>query len=686
MESATKPQNLEFYVAQDGNDSWSGKRSEATEDRSDGPFATLEHARNVIRSLGNSSEKRITVSVRGGTYPLTESFVLTEQDSGTATAPISYRAFEGETVRLIGGEVLSGFEHVRDTDVLERLGKEAHEHVLQCNLSAHGIRDFGRFVSRGFGRPATPAHLELFFQDRRMEVARWPNNDFARIAAPAEPMPEGDGHGGPLGRIESGFLYGGDRPRRWKSLNNVWMHGYWAWDWANSYEQVASIDENTGLIQTKPPYGPYGIKADQRFYFLNILEELDQPGEYYVDREEGILYFWPPAALEEGETAVSLLEEPLIQIQDAHDITLQGFVMEYARGNGAQIHEGTNVHLADCTVRNIGNYAVLVNGGFSHRVTGCTVYNTGDGGIQLHGGDRNTLSPAGHVAENNHIHHIGQWSRCYQPAIKVQGVGIRVAHNLLHDGPHSAIQLGGNEHLIEFNHIHHVCQETGDVGAFYMGRDWTMRGNIIRHNFFHDTHGYGMGSMAVYLDDCASGTTVFGNVFYRCTRAAFVGGGRDNWVENNIFIQCDPAVMIDGRGLDPKPIWHNMVYETMKESLDAMMPNQPPYSNQYPKLAQLERYYQGDTGVPPEGNRVVRNISFGGTWLDIHWLADPDIVAVSDNLVDIDPHFVDAAGLNFQLRDDSPAYALGFERIPMEQIGLVAEACPLKSEETGQAT
>lgn len=679
--STKQNKNLVFYVAQDGNDAWSGTLPTPTPDRTDGPFATLEKARDTIRVLKPLPEGGITVYVRGGTYPFTRAFALTAQDSGTETVPIVYRSYEDEQVRLIGGKILSGFEPVQDAETLERLSEEARKHVLQCDLKAHGICDFGRFVSRGFGRLISSAHLELFFQGRRMEVARWPNHDFVKIAAPAEALPEGDGHGGPLGNIEAGFIYEGDRPKRWKSLDNVWIHGYWAWDWANSYEQVNSIELSTGHIKTRPPYGLYGIKAGQRFYFLNILEELDQPGEYYVDPKKGILYFWPPTALEEDEAAVSLLEEPLVRMEEVCHVALQGFILEYTRGNGVEIHGGTNVCLAGCTVRNVGNYGIIVHGGTAHRVVGCDIYHTGDGGIQLSGGDRNSLTSAGHVAENNHIHHMGEWSHCYQPAIMINGVGIRVAHNLIHDGPHSAIQLGGNEHIIEFNHIHHVCQETGDVGAFYMGRDWTMRGNIIRYNFFHHTQGYGMGSMAVYLDDCASGATVFGNVFYRCTRAVFIGGGRDNLVENNVFVECDPAVMIDGRGLDPKPVWHNMVYKTMKERLDAMNPHQPPYSVHYPELVELDRYYQKDNGVPPEGNQVVRNVSYGGTWIQVHWFADPDIIEVRDNLVDEDPHFVGPDNLDFQLRDDSPMYKLGFKRIPMEKIGLYKDTYRSKIDE-----
>jgi len=598
---------------------------------------------------------------------------MTAEDGGRENAPIVYRSCEGEAVRLLGGSILSGEKPVDDPVVLERLSPEARQHVVQYDLMAQGINDFGRFTSRGFGRPVVPAHMELFFRHRRMEVARWPNDDFVRITGAAEALPEGDGHGGPLGKIEAGFFYDGDRPTRWKSVDDVWVHGYWAWDWANSYERIASFDPKTGRITTPPPHGLYGIKAGQRFYFINVLEELDRPGEYYVDRATGILYFWPPEPVGTGEVAVSTIEEPMIRMEDVSYVTFQGVTLEYTRGNGIEVKGGRNVCVAGCTICNVGNHAVVVEGGTGHSVRSCDVYHTGDSGIEIRGGDRITLTASRHEVVNNHIHHIGEWSRCYRPAVMVGGVGIRAAHNLIHDGPHTAILLSGNEHVIEFNHIHHVCQETGDVGAFYVGRDWTERGNVIRHNFFHDTQGYGMGSMAVYLDDCASGTTVFGNVFYRCTRAAFIGGGRDTVVENNIFVECDPAVQVDGRGLDPRPVWQNMVYVTMKERLEAMRHHHPPYSERYPELAELDRYYDEGKGVPPEGNLIIRNISWGGQWLRIHWHAEPHMMTVKENLIDQDPLFVDAERMNFQIRDESPAYALGFKRIPVEEIGLYAD-------------
>ncbi len=656
------------YVSRSGRDDWSGRKA-APDGSGDGPLATLQGARDTVRRLKASAglpEGGVTIWIAPGTYSLDKGVALTSEDSGEPGRPIVYRAATAGQVRILGGRTVTGWQAVNDAAILDRLEPAGRGKILQADLKAQGISDFGKLQSRGFGRSAT-AGLELFFKDRPMILSRWPNADFLKIVKPAEPT--GDEHGGTLGKLPAGFYYEGDRPARWTDTDDIWVHGYWAYDWANSYEHIANLDTQRHLIQTSPPHGNYGFRAGQRFHFLNILEELDMPGEWYLDRKKGIVYFWPPEQMDEGDVTVSVVDSPLLSLNNVSHVEFRDLTFACTRGNAVFIEGGSSNRIMSCTIRDVGNSGVVVRAGDNHGVEDCAISETGDGGISLAGGDRRTLTPCGHYARNNHIHRIARWSRCYAPAISMSGVGIVAANNLIHDHPHCAILFSGNEQVIELNEIHHVCLETGDVGAIYTGRDYTFRGNIIRHNFIHHTGGVGMGSMGIYMDDCVSGTQICGNVLWKLHRAVFLGGGRDFTVENNVFIDCDPAVELDGRGMSKSPVWHDMVYKTMKQRLEDVNWREPPYRTRYPQLADLEAYYAKDEGLPPGNVVVSRNICVHSELLKITWGATPEAVESKDNLVNIDPLFLDAASGDFRLKDDSPAYAQGFQPIPFDRIG-----------------
>ena len=464
-------------------------------------------------------------------------------------------------------------------------------------------------------------------------------------------------------------MYTGDQPARWQDSDDIWVHGYWTWDWAESYEHVATIDRATRSITTVSPHGVYGYKAGKRFYFLNVLEELDTPGEYYVDRDAGLLYFWPPSDVESHEAAVSVLENHFITVTGASYLTVQGLKFEYSRGPGVQISNGSRVLIDGCTFVNLGTSAVDVSGGDHHGVANCTMYQLNYGGIGISGGDRMTLTPARHYAVNNHIHHFSLMSRTYTPAVSVGGVGNRVANNLIHDAPHMAIGLGGNDHVIELNEVYRVCMETHDAGAFYMGRDWTQRGNVIRYNFFHEL-GHG-DVQAIYLDDWSSGTIIVGNICHGALRGILIGGGRDNLVENNIFVDCGAGVHIDERGRGWAKTYFDGTTSTLFDRLKDVKGTEAPYTERYPELATL----LNDEPDRAKNNVVVRNISVGGSWLELYddLTAETPYLTIKDNWVGDDPLFVDRAALDFRLRPTSPAYELGFQPLPWEEIGLIEE-------------
>ena len=668
----------EFHVSPKGSDRNPGTKGK--------PFATLEKARDAVRSArsqGGASSGGMTIWLAPGDYGRTNTLVLTAEDSGTAEHPVEWKA--SGTARLLGGVPVPGLSPVKDAAILDRLDPAARGQVKQADLKRLGVSDFGKFSSRGFARPTSVSHAELFYAGRPMTLARWPDEGkYELIAGFPDSSTQGDSHGGKIGKLEEGFNYAGERPRKWKQTENIWIHGYWAWDWANSYERITSLDLEKHLVKTASPYGHYGFRKGQRIYFLNILEELDRPGEYYIDHDTGILYFWPPEAADSksGELLVSRLGGPLITMTGVSHVSFTGLVLEAARGNAVEITGGEDDRILGCVLRNLGDGGVVIEGGTGHRVVGCDVFGTGDGGVSAAGGDRKTLTPGGHVVENCHFARQGRWSKCYVPAILFNGVGQVARNNWIHHHPHCGILFNGNDHLMEYNEIDHIALETGDVGAIYAGRNYSYRGNRVLNNYIHHTGGVGMGSMGVYMDDCISGTEISGNIFYKVHRAAFLGGGRDHRVLNNIFVECDPAVELDGRGLDKSPVWWSMVEGYMRDGLREVP--QALYRERYPAIKSLDACYGppegpalvGPTfkGVPPEGNEVRNNVCVG-KWLRANWNAREDMIGISGNLTDADPLFVrpisDGSRVgDFALQPGSPAFKSGFVEIPVGKIGL----------------
>lgn len=701
-----KNKQCSLYVSLTGKDTWSGTSAQPNRSGTDGPFATLERARLAIRKM-NAADRLpsggVTVCIRGGTYYLHQTFTLSKRDAGTEQAPITYRAYRGETVVLCGGTPVLPFSLHRGKIMVADVPRSAYE-----------VPGSGTDLMRP----------ELFFNGARMELARWPNRD-----------PD-DMHGGKWAYIQSvpgkrptrtRFRYLGDRPSRWANPGEAEVHVFPRYDWRDCIVRIKKIDTRSKEIQLAGK-AAYPFEAGRRFYVRNVLEELDSPGEWYLDKKAGKLYFWPPERISDGDAVLSRLES-IVSLKNASNVTLRGLQLECCQGVAAVLKGCTNSRIVGCIIRNTGGYGVIIEECTGSSVIGCDIHDTGRGGVILSGGDRKTLAPGRNLVENCHIHHYGRIIKCYQSGVHIQGVGNRIRHCSIHHAPHNAILLAGNEHVIEYNRVHHVALESADVGAFYMGRDWSMQGNIIRYNIWHDIYGYGCqhwdiskgtvgyeaphGAWGVYLDDCASGTTVFGNIFYRVPMAALhVGGGRDNVIENNIIVGACPSLHLDARW-DEYALW----YTLQKERLEAVNYTKPPYSKRYPKLLKI---YDVNPRLPM-GNRIVRNImvyrddNFRGFWaaqtgkgIAVLWELEDfhaESTEIDNNLVwhhrkpvrvarnafkepggvigwrewkasgfDVhsviaDPRFRNPAKDDYRLKAGSPAFKLGFKPIPVEKIG-----------------
>lgn len=637
------------------------------------PFVTLERARDEIRRLkshGPLPQGGVTTIVHGGEYRVARAFHLEAIDSGTERAPLVYQAANGEAPRFRGGLRLSGFRPVTDAAVLARLPVEARGKVVQSELRACGVKKvvplrLGGFAS-GAGFRTWPV-VELFSNGVAMPLARWPNDSFVRIAEVTGK--EALQIHGRRGAKEGRFTYEGNRPRRWAGEPDVWLHGYWFWDWADSYERVASIDSQRQEIVLAPPYHRYGYRKGQRFRALNLLCEIDTPGEWYLDRESLTLYFWPPADPERAVVELSLGDFPMVEMNNVSHVALKGLTWELGGADGIVVGGGERCLIAGCAIRRLGGNGIVVRGGTGHVILSCDVESMGRGGIDLTGGDRRTLVPGAHVIENCHIRDLSRIDRTYTPGVRLDGVGNRISHNLVHGVASSAFRIEGNDQRIEFNEIFDVLLESDDQGGADMFGNPTYRGNIFRYNWWHhigswrrEAEDTGCGQAGIRLDDAICGVLVYGNVFRKCSSGALgfggvqIHGGKENIVDNNVFVDCAAAISFSPWG---ERRWQNFVKAALaKGGIDRDV-----YLTRYPELRSLSDGH--------DSNRVWRNVVCrcgkfllrdpGRQDLVANWVVPGDAGAVSTELRSI-------------LGEDSPAAArIGFRPIPLDEIGLYAD-------------
>lgn len=657
-----------FHVSSHGDDSNAGTEAK--------PFATPERARDQIRRLKSEGLLRegATVILHGGIHVRRETFELDARDSGTAHFPMRWEAAAGEEVRWTGGPVLPAraFRLLENDATLKRLPDTTRAHVRELDLRPFADAQLGEYPSTFRGAPAVP---ELFFNDRRMTVARWPNRGWATISKIIESgsVPrEGDQSGRP-----GVFEYSGDAPARWNADAGVWLQGYWCYDWYDETIRISGIDRDQRRI-TLGAAALYGVKqgnpSPRRFRALNVFEELDEPGEFYIDHAAGLLYFWPPSSVDEARITLSTLNAPLLRLKDAEHVTVRGMVFEASLASAVEVTGGRRNHLEGCTMRNARELGVRVSGGSEHRVENCDITDTGTGGLLLEGGDRRTLTAGRHEGNNNHIWNFSRHQLTGAYGISIGGVGNRAAHNLIHDAPHQAVFLGGNDHLFEFNIVRKVVTETDDAGAVYKGRNPSCRGNVIRHNFFSDIGSpMGHGTAAVYFDDGDGGDFVFGNVFLRSGHPGqgpfgtiFSHGGHGIRAENNIFIDCarplGSAPWDDGRWRETLDGGHGCDFQT--KLLHEVDITAPPYTTRYPELVGFMDFKPG----APRNHLARNNVLVRATGMSSGTWICPD----KENWTTTgDPGFVDAGAENFQLRDDAEVFTRlpGFEAIPFREIG-----------------
>ena len=593
---------------------------------------------------------------------MSRTFDLSAEDSGHETSPLQICAAAGEQPVFRGGVRLKGWRHIASTDDFPLLPAESRPGVWCLDLRTCGVTNIlplklGGYASGG-GFITYPAH-ELFFNGKAMQLARGPNEGFLRITDVA--VKDGtkgyDREGSKIGK----FFFGGEYPKRWVNEPDLMLYGYWFWDWADSYERVASIDAAQRLIVLSEPWHNYGFSKGAPFYAVNALSELDMPGEWYLDRRSGQLLFYAPSDPNAALVEISSFAGPMVSLQNVSHVSFEGLTWELGSGDGLRVGGGTNCVFAGCTVRYFAGNGVEIRGGQRNGLLSCDIYSMGRGGIIISGGDRRTLTPGGHFVENCDIHDLSRIDHTYTPAVLLDGVGNRIVRNRLHEVLSSALRVGGNDQLIEGNEIFNVVTESDDQGGVDMWGNPTFRGNVYRYNYWHHIGNWRAkgeqpkcGQAGIRLDDAICGTLIYGNIFERCStgKSGFGGiqihGGKDNRVENNLFVDCAAAVSFTPWGADR---WREFV----NKALDSKDIDRELYLRRYPELAHLTE--------SPNTNLVRSNITLRcGELLR----RSPKAVNSSDNTILAEGDFAFPANTKLLKRP-------GFSPIPVSEIGLHAD-------------
>ncbi len=696
-------QTDDLFVSPAGNDNWSGRLPAPNAEGTDGPLATLARARDAVRQRKVKGELAgpMTVWVRGGRYALTEPLTFTAEDS----APVTYAAYPDEVPVFSGGRRITGWQ--------------VAPHPIEPARGAVWVADLpdvadGKWYFR-----------QLFVNGQRRSRPRLPKitpgtdgrDDFYRI----EHVPNIRLENASIADLFEGcdrFTAAPGQFDAWRNLADVEvvvLHY-----WIEERMPVASYDPQTRqVVSTR--YSMFALRDDfapryARYYVDNVFEALTEPGEWYLDRSSGRLYYipLPDERIETIEACAPATEQLLKLIGDPDHgryvefLRFRGLTFEHADWRELDISQEADTGMPtarryaaspqaashvpgaialvgarycaieDCVVRHVGYYGIELGDGCQGiRIIGNDIGDLGGGGIKLGGADAS--GPSARRTGNNHItdNHIHNGGKVYHSAIGVfakHTFGNHVAHNHIHDFYYSGISCGwvwgyresiSRDNRFEKNHIHSLGRGwLSDMGGIYtLG---VQPGTVIRGNLIHDVEKANYGGWAIYLDEGSSHIVVEDNICYNTSsQPHHTHYGRENILRNNIWAFGREGMIALSRA-------EEHVSYTFERNI-VITDGQPifigGYANDFSKrcvISDLNLFWDVSGEVVLSGARQSGRTSPVPSWDLAQWRE-----ATGNDLHSIiaDPGFRDAAGFDFTLLPGSPALQLGFRPIDLSDVG-----------------
>ena len=706
-----------IFVSTVGDDSGDGSEEE--------PLRTLEKAIDVANEMREDSDKLIEILLREGTYSVTNTIKIINSQKDDSLLKIS--AYQDEKVTINAGvDIPLSAMNIADSDFTNAIiDKPNAGSVLQYNLKDAQIEDFGEISLRGhLISDEKEAQAELSLNGEVQKLAGWPNGEYTGLIKPTDSNEYGK-------RTKSGIANGCsfqvnyDRPSQWSKPEQAWLSGTIGPNYEFDYYPVSRFDsEEKRVYLSRGALEKYYTEPYYRFE--NVPEELDEPGEYYIDRQSGMLYFYPPEDAPKDSVLTITMSTPtldvsgkapnsMFRIENSKNIVFENLIFKGGRGSAITGKNNSNIQFINCEINSFGENGIRFDASTDIKISDCKIHDVGQDGILFVScGNYKTLSPSNIVVSNNDIYNFARLERSYKTGIDFgyRCVGATAANNHIHNGPHAGMIFYGVNNDIYGNEFDNLVTEFSDMDALYCNNSnypWE-RGNKIHNNYFHDIGKSSMNGRhqinvrAIRTDNRGCGLNIYENLFYNIGDGgngngnngigAITAEGTRNRIFNNLFVDCNeayfntlqykeienaddgtlyPDTVINSSGVEVANTINGAKVADLKKQMENYL---PVYGKQFPELYKYFYEHPNMSKTNEFKNNMIINIAIplsniNGIQNEEGFRGSQMLTAASGNYVSTsDPGFVSYDNGNLELSSSATLLVEGLPKFEMSSFGI----------------
>ena len=683
------------------------------------PFKTLGKALAEVSRMHLKSKDAkndgITIYLRGGTYSLPQTVAMNISHSGTDKKPLMISDYNGEEVIFEMGAKIPGelFTEVTDPEVYARLNIYARNQIKTIDLKTLGITDYGDEEIYG-NLQNQPV---IYCGEQELTIARYPNSGTVSVGTVIN-----GGKAENPGRDGLSFMFLDERPLGWKDTGDIALFGALGVEWNPVRVRVNIDKENHLLISPDSPSDGAVATNDPKhewasptsYYYYNVLEELDVPNEWYLDRTgtaggKGKLYIYPEGDIKNKNYSYCVRKASHFELDGVKNVVFNGLTIRNGSNVGIHIKNCDKVVIQNCSFNNLAAEGVLINGCRLSGLTECFIYNTRRAGVEIRMNfdEYAALIPCRNFVQNCYI---GRQDNDEQTGAVAMGdtVGCIISHNLIQNFAAYAIAPGGCENIIEYNEIAGVPKIVNDMAPIYWAGMF-QRGTHVRYNYLHTPSFEPKGGNGIYFDELGTDCYAYGNIIDGFESGIYTHGGQSIVAVNNIVMNSassnarfftDALSFYDiNNGVWKRNIFNKnggglMEYTNLPRRID---PREGVWKERYPDLCEfilkIDRYFEkfpnGDSTSwngssfsdsdedyirAPRLNYVASNISYNHGGISLTNIGKQTACEISNNLITRNnPGFADPDKKDYNMNptDEVKEAIPDFIAPPFSKMGII---------------